>query len=150
MIKVIHDLKPFKHKSTFRPYVKLDNKLNIIQLFTGYVRKRNSHVAMGERMFFNGSLDVSEEKWVQVNNFVFDATLIPKTSYRGRSAAGLLFEIQDMERPMEMTVSGISDMLAELVDKEADRYIEAGGITGLWTLKKGGSNVHLYPYISQE
>lgn len=81
------------------------------------------------------SHDADVEK---VDNFIFEATLLPKDFYRGRSAAGFVFIDADDGSQFTMRISKTEALLKAIVEGKVK--VTKQGFKGTYTFAKQGSN----------
>jgi len=82
-----------------------------------------------------------DERLEEYDNFVFDATLVPNTYYRGRSAAGFSFKDAETGEEFVMRISKTEELLKAVVSGRVK--VENGGFTGRFTFFKQGANYTL-------
>ena len=79
-----------------------------------------------------------------IENFVFDATIKPTGSYRGRSAAGFTFEDVKTGDKFVMRIAKVEELLDALA--KGSVVAENGGFQARYTFYKQGANYSLGLY----
>lgn len=128
-------------KPKWKLYVEKTPRGDIQYIYTGWYGGRDNK----PYVFYNKQTP----DWEGVSPFAFKGSIRPGSSYRGRSSAGMYYSIdglvsRDGNSQVEMHVSGIEQMMKDLVDGKC--YIKDGAIHGTWSFKKGGANVFMIPY----
>ena len=77
-----------------------------------------------------------------VDNFIFKATLVPDSYYRGRSAAGFTFI--SGETSFTMRLNKVDELMQAIASGKVK--VENGGFTGVFTFFKQGANYSIGLY----
>jgi len=92
--------------------------------------------------------DHGQDRWDAVltgtseeDNFVFEATLIPQGTYRGRSAAGMYFQDADDGTLYSMSLTNINNLLKGVYTGKVKQTDD--GLKGVFTFEKKGMNYSL-------
>jgi len=94
--------------------------------------------------------DHGDGSWAQVvkedkeENFVFEATLVPAGTYRGRSAAGFNFTDADDGTLFNMSLNQAHNLFKALHSGKVQRTED--GLKGVFTFEKKGMNYSLSVY----
>lgn len=151
--KHIHILGP-RSKTKWNLYVDMDKDGEIESIHTGWYGGQNNTPHYNTHIWDNKThslVDAPKPTWEPVQPFVFEGGLIPGGSYRGRSAAGMSFEIVGMKdsdtgwrQGVVMHIGGVEQALKDIC--AGTREIHGGAIYGVWSFKKGGANVFVEPF----
>lgn len=138
-----------KKKSKVKVTLSLNDAGVVNGIYTGY--SRYSATRGGDlRDHFTEWRWYSQEppgRVLLTDPFVFEAVLQPKGSYRGRSAFGGYFNIDGVERSLQMGGASVIDLIPRAMKGQV--VIDPEGVHGLWHITKKGSNVHVNPYYRQ-
>lgn len=81
------------------------------------------------------------ERVEEIDNFSFEATLVPDTYYRGRSAAGFVFKDSSTKEEFTVRISKMEEIIKAIASGKMP--VENGGFTGRFTFYKQGANYSL-------
>lgn len=82
-------------------------------------------------------------KYEQVDNFVFESTLMPNKFYRGRSAAGFYFLTKDGAE-LTMRIAKVEELLNAILEGQVK--LTKDGFKGMYTFFKQGANYSIGVY----
>ena len=82
--------------------------------------------------------------FIEMENFVFSATLIPLDYYRGRSAAGFYFTDTNNHGLYTMKIKSLNELVKNIALGKIK--VKDGGFEGLFTFEKQGANYSLVIY----
>ena len=90
--------------------------------------------------YYNGGYSYEKANVDEMDNFIFEDTIYPERTYRGRSAAGFILTDKDKNQ-FTMRLQKTSDLIKAII--EGRIVVANGGLKGHWTFAKQGANYSL-------